>query len=245
MYPPVFSLIHPTARLKNGGLTWMRACSRWRSTCGSWSNCEYVLSIHRRQAELPNSGPEFDFGVAYRAALASLNFIWERYILAVNVLAPTMVNNGNCAALASTVKVLVDVNDDLEPCTQWDLLLLEAIAKAGKTLNDEFVIKVSHGTYQPDLITHPIVSRAYFERIGPTDPRYIGYGCDDELTEMAYRDGVVIDATHIVFEHRHPSMGTRVGDALDAHNGRPEVWANKEEIRAARRAAGFPKVELR
>jgi len=237
---PVFSLLHPTAR-PNG---WQTAAEAWVSSAKEWNSFEYVLSIHRRQAELPNS-----VGIDWYEYYDSTRCWFEDnigpyVILGINILAPTMVNNGNCAALCSSGLVLVDVNDDLFPCQDWDEKLLNAIARAGKKLTDEFVIKVNHGSYQPKLITHPVISRAYFERIGPVDPRYLGYGCDDELTEHAYRDGVVIEAPEILWEHRHHSNGLRAADALDAHNARPEVWEAKEKIRAARRAEGFPKVQL-
>ena len=76
------------------------------------------------------------------------------------------------------------------------------------------------------------------------DPRYLGYGCDDEFTEHAYRDGVVIEAPQIVFEHQHWTNGGRPKDAIDEHNNRPEVWAAKDLLNRERRTAGFPKVTL-
>ena len=239
---PVFSLCHPTAR----PLMWEKTCHTWLANCVDPSQCEYILGIHKRQAELPELVPPFK--VMYGKILESLYFSgWPFRRAVINEGDPTMVNNANGVALASVGYVLVDVNDDLFPCARWDEALLAAIGDRG--LDSEFVIKVSinapDGTsYHPGIITHPIVSSRYFERVGPTDPRYLGYGCDDDFTAHAYRDGVVIEAPQIVFEHRHWTNGGRPKDAIDEHNGRPEVWERKAELNRERRAAGFPKVTL-
>jgi hypothetical protein len=242
---PVFSLCHPTARVN---LTWEFACTEWFNKCANPAQCEYVLGIHRRQSELPSaeSVPAFDImqgTLERRLALSG----WPKCGVVVNDGAPTMVNNGNNTVRWASAPVIVSVNDDLFPCEHWDERLLEVIGQ--RPLNSEFVVKVSiaspDGTlYHDGLITHAIVSRAYCDRIGPVDPRYLGYGCDDEFTEHAYRDGVVIEAPDIVFEHRHWSNGGRPRDVLDDHNGRPEVWEMKHRLNAERRAAGFPKVVL-
>jgi hypothetical protein len=129
--------------------------------------------------------------------------------------------------------VLVDVNDDLLPCEGWDAKLLAAIERAGG-LNRDFVVKVSHGDYHPELITHPVLSRSYYERLGPSDVGYLGYGADDELTARAYADGVVIEAPEIVWRHLDWRKGQRAKDAIDEWNGRPECWKARAETLARR-----------
>jgi len=229
---PIFSLCHGTARIPGG---WEKACERWRRACDRPERVEYVLSIHRRQQEL-NYPPVTPFFRLYREAFLSLRLWWpDTGVLAVNPGEPTLTLNGNMAAACSSGRVLVDVNDDLFPCDGWDSLLLEAIERAGG-LDREFVVKVSHGEYHPELITHPILSRAYYERVGPVDAGYLGYGSDDELTARAYRDGVVIDAPQIVFDHLDWRKGQRAKDAIDEWNNRPEVWENRAETLAKRLA---------
>lgn len=221
---PIFSLCHGTARVPGG---WEEACERWRRACHRPERVEYVLSIHRRGRELGYS--DLSFPDLYHETLMALRLWWpDSGVLAVNPAEPTMTNNGNMAAACSSGRVLVDVNDDLFPCDGWDTALLEAIERAGG-LGRDFVLKVSHGEYHPELITHPILSRSYFERIGPTDAGYLGYGADDELTVRATVDGVVIDAPQIVFEHLDWRKGQRPKDAIDEWNNRPAVWKARGE----------------
>jgi GT2 family glycosyltransferase len=165
----------------------------------------------------------------YMNTLHALQMFWgDSGLVIVNTGDPTMTNNANVGGIASSGRVLVDVNDDLFPCDGWDEKLLEAIEKAGG-LDRDFVVKVSHGEYHPELITHPIVSRSYFEKIGPVDSGYLGYGPDDELTVRAYQAGVVIDAPQIFFDHRDWRKEQRPKDAVDEWNNRPEVWKARGE----------------
>jgi len=227
MGAPIFSLCHATARTPGG---WVEACAAWRKACRVPSRCEYVLSIHRRFAELgyePAKG--MSFPGLYLNTVKALQMCWgEAGMVIVNTGDPTMTNNANVGGLASSGLVLVDVNDDLFPCDGWDEKLLEAIEKAGG-LDRDFVVKVSHGEYHPELITHPIISRSYYAKIGPVDTGYLGYGQDDELTAKAYRAGVVIDAPQIFFEHRDWRKEQRPKDAIDEWNNRPEVWKARAE----------------
>ena len=224
---PIFSLCHPTARAPGG---WVEACAAWRKACAVPSRCEYILSIHRRFEELgyePAKG--ISFPGLYLNTVKALQMFWaDSGMVIVNTGDPTMTNNANVGGIASSGRVLVDVNDDLFPCEGWDEKLLEAIERAGG-LDRDFVVKVSHGDYHPELITHPILSRSYYQKIGPVDSGYLGYGPDDELTVTALRDRVVIDAPQIFFDHRDWRKGQRDKDAIDEWNNRPEVWKARRE----------------
>jgi GT2 family glycosyltransferase len=238
-HSPIFSLCHPTARIPGG---WESACRAWRDKCADPTRVEYVLSIHRRQSELgyePFSAMKpAPFEDLVRSIKLTLERIWPgRWTLAVNESDPTMTNNANVGAAASIGCVLVDMNDDLYPCESWDAQLLSVIDNDGG-LERDFVVKVSHGSYHPELITHPIVSRSYFEKIGPVDPAYLAYGADDDLTVRAARDGVVIDAPNILFPHLDWRAGQRPKDGIDEWNDRPEVWrARKDALKRHGRLA--------
>jgi hypothetical protein len=224
---PIFSLCHATARTPGG---WVEACAAWRKACRVPSRCEYVLSIHRRFAELGyEQAKGMSFPGLYLNTVKALQMFWdEAGMVIVNTGDPTMTNNANAGGIASSGRVLVDVNDDLFPCDGWDEKLLDAIQKAGG-LDRDFVVKVSHGEYHPELITHPIISRSYYAKIGPVDSGYLGYGPDDELTVRAYQAGVVIDAPQIFFDHRDWRKEQRPKDAIDEWNDRPEVWKARRE----------------
>jgi hypothetical protein len=101
-------------------------------------------------------------------------------------------------------------------------------------------------------MTHPILTRAYYEKPGrggcrPGDilyHEYISVGSDDDFTEYATRDGVVIDCRKTIhFEHRHPLNKTGAtyadGDATYQRSNRQEAWAVKGQVIARRRLNGY------
>jgi hypothetical protein len=87
----------------------------------------------------------------------------------------------------------------------------------------------------------PIITRARYARFGYLFyPKYKSMFCDTELTEVAYRDGVVIDAHHLLFEHMHPDCGKRNRDQNDLLHASSERWNVGEMLFNFRKAAGFP-----
>lgn len=145
--------------------------------------------------------------------------------------------------------MLVCVADDFFPCEHWDTLLLKAIPD----VKGEFVVHVNAQDPWPWLITHPILTRAYYERPGrggcPNGelfyPEYISVGSDDDFTEYANKDGVVIDARGVLrFEHRHPvkEAGAALpidADAVYRQSNRRDAWEIKERVLSKRRRNGF------
>ena len=152
----------------------------------------------------------------------------------------------NAAAKASTGQVLVMVADDFFPPEHWDTLLLEAIPD----LSGEYAVHVDAQDPWCWIMTHPILTRAYYERPGrggckPGDlfyPEYLSVGCDDDFTECAKRDGVVINAKHLKFEHRHPALKLvelKDRDAVYQHEDSAEAYAVKERVLGKRRRNGY------
>lgn len=54
------------------------------------------------------------------------------------------------------------------------------------------------------LLTIQILNRKRYERFGYLfHPGYVSMRADDEFSEVAERDGVIVDATHLMFPHCH------------------------------------------
>src|SRR5262245_39092092 len=62
---------------------------------------------------------------------------------------------------------------------------------------------------------------------------------DDDLTEVARRDGVLIDARHIVFPHRHHSIGLSAHHATYAVQGSTSSWRHGWRVFQKRRLDNF------
>ena len=184
-----FSLLHATARLPEG---WRAAHDAWMARAKHPENVEYLLCV--------------DSGVT---ATREVQAGGHRLVFNTDPASP--VSAWNTAAKHSTGDVLIVLADDLFPCEGWD----EKIEQALKHLvmrSSGAVLEVSYGGTSADqrrLIIHPILTRAYYERYGYVFfPEYFSMYCDDDFTAQARQDQVVLDARHIVFEHRHPTNGS-------------------------------------
>jgi hypothetical protein len=63
---------------------------------------------------------------------------------------------------------------------------------------------------------------------------------DTEFGEVAVRDGVVINANHLLFEHMHPDCGKRARDKHDILHASQQRWKASEMLYKFRRAHNFP-----
>lgn len=213
MSQPIFSLVHTTARTPRG---WRDAAKAWMQSADSTSKIEYVLSA--------------DFGETLDGIFCPVQTVWNRG-------PKTAVAGWNVAAEHATGRVLITVADDWFPCLHWDTELLKVIPD----LDSECVVDVNTGG-NPNLLTFCILTRPYFERIGSRlfHPEYIGMYADNEFTDVAKRDGVVVNARHLFFQHFHPCHGTAKPDGIYARQNRPEAYQVGQAVYERRKAEGFP-----
>ena len=69
---------------------------------------------------------------------------------------------------------------------------------------------------------------------------YLSHNSDTEFTTVAYRDGVVIQAKQLLFEHMHCDCGKRAKDEHDVVHGSKERWNRGEMLFNYRKQTGFP-----
>ena len=231
------------------------AITAWYRTFSSvadvGSELQYVVCYHTEQAaEFAGSAPLEPLRARYEGLIFLVNSGPNHPTLNGR---SSFVDNANCAARASVGDVLVLAADDLEPPEGWDRLILQAIeSRAGaplRALSDgrvqpEAVLKCSNGDPRSDardLILHPIMTRARYERQGWIfHPGYSGMYSDNEMTIRARIDGVVIDAPQIVFRHSHPDYGTAPMDQVYAWQNSRDEFARGIETIKERAALGFP-----
>jgi hypothetical protein len=152
------------------------------------------------------------------------------------------------AAGSASGDVMVCVADDFFPCPHWDTLLLDAIGDVRR----EAVVWVDAQDNNPEIMTHPILTKAYYDKPGRGGmphgelfyPEYLHFGCDDDFTEYSSKElgptGGVIDCRKTIhFEHRHPDSGTAPNDAMYRWHQRQETWDRKHEVLPRRQACGF------
>ncbi len=227
-----FSLCHSTARLPNG---WRKAYECWRDNADDWSQCEYVLGIDAADIARDDMWP----GNEHKESMGPVGK--EGIMVAINHGRQCAVDGWNATGKLATGRFLITAADDMFPPPHWDTELLKVIP----SLDGEYMIEVSSGTSPADdewmrVQLHSFITRPYYDRIGNFFyPEYAGFYGDCDATEMARHHGVMIDARHLTFQHRH-WIGTNVEH--DEVYQRQDSDANRTlgmSILGSRRASGF------
>lgn len=213
----VFSLCHTTARLPDG---WREAIQMWKDRADHPELVEHVLVM--------------DEPILYQK-------IFENTVYGVNDKRMCCVDGWNLAAKLSTGRFLINVADDLFPPEHWDTLLLQTLDSLSSHgqhwTNKEIALDVETGAPTwtaagSGLITFCFITRKYYERYGYLlYPEYISVYSDNDFTDQARRDDVVVDAKHIKFEHRHPIYNKNVKtDAVYEGQSSEEAWKVGREV---------------
>ena len=127
----------------------------------------------------------------------------------------------NLAAERSHGEVLIQLSDDWEPPMHWDKLILERMGDTSKPA----VLQISDGHRTDDLMCMAILTRArYLDQRYLFHPDFFSMYSDNWFSECAHRDGVVIDARDLVFEHLHPVFGKAEMDAVYARSNSTENY---------------------
>jgi len=151
-----------------------------------------------------------------------------------------LVDAFNQAAALSTGKVLVVIADDFFPFPNWDTALLDVLGY--KSDQPAVVWASTQGSNDAHFIVHPILTRAYYERYGYIFwHEYEAWYADNEFSDVAHRDGVVIDARQrLRFDHRHPSRGLVASDEINLRQDKRGATIFKA-IYYRRKREGFPR----
>jgi glycosyltransferase involved in cell wall biosynthesis len=106
----------------------------------------------------------------------------------------------NAAAERSSGQILVQLSDDWIPPIHWD----EEIRSRLNTEQPQ-VLAVHDGHRTDALMCMAILTRKRWQDQGFLfHPDFTGVFSDNYFSDMAYRDGVVVHAVGLTFEHQHP-----------------------------------------
>lgn len=218
---PTFSLVYTSAR----AATIPKVVEFWHSRAASQSGIEWCIAVDDGSHEC-------------RMAAETVAARYTNVKVVINTGPKNCVAGWNAGAAVATGKVLIAVADDFRPPVGWDALLLSLQPKGWE--DGEHVVKVEDG-YVHDIFVLPILTRKRYARFGYIFyPKYESMFCDTEFGAVAQRDGVVIDANHLLFEHMHPDCGKRQRDTVDICHASDARWSRGEMIYNFRKARNFP-----
>lgn len=148
------------------------------------------------------------------------------------------VRGWNAAAVHAKGKVLIAISDDFDCPNQWDYKLMTLPQKGW--MEREAVIRINDG-FVRTICTMPILTKKRYNRLGYLFyPRYESLFCDTDLTEHAIKDGVLIDAPHLIFQHLHCDNQKRARDSTDLEHASSARWNRGEMLFNFRKSVGFP-----
>jgi Glycosyl transferase family 2 len=242
---PLFSILHTSARPNK----WKAVYDDWLSKAAHPEDVEYVLCVDERWGFPRGWGQDRDEVAGLSHPSAGFRIVW-------NEGRRCYVDGVNTAAAASTGRILIVNADDQFACEAWDQRVIATLFEHDFRLliepskdDDRFVIEISTGTPQEHeraIMVMPILSRARYEDLGYVFfPQYESMFADNDFCEHARQDGIVIDARHLVFPHRHPLFipGTQSDAAYEAQNSK-QAFCDGQALLMRRRASKFGKEPL-
>ena len=141
-----------------------------------------------------------------------------------------IVNAWNAGAKLAKGDIIIQMSDDWTPPRHWDTLISNAI---GDT-KAEKVLAVSDGLRTDKLLCMAILTKDRLKKQGhmfhPDYQESDGIYGDNEHTDRAYQDQVIIEARHIQFKHENPMFaGGNPDEQLKNHN-KPEFYEKGKAI---------------
>ena len=227
---PLFSILHTSARP-----------DKWREVYDAWINAavhpetvEYILCVDER------------WGFPARSSLNVLKAgmreqqvgMREQDRIVWNDSRRCYVDGVNTAAAASSGLILIVNADDQYPCANWDEELTRVLPPS-----PDFVVRISTGTpteVERHLMVMPVMSRPRYDRQGYVFyPAYESMYADQDFCEAAEADGVVVEAQHLHFPHKHWLNEQREMDDVDQAQNRAEAYRLGENVLTERRLNRF------
>ena len=263
---PRFSILHPTKRFPDG---WKASMEAWRDRAAHPETVEYILAVdeadwekvdwqsyygydrqkHVRLASLGNAvntGEQCStqaYNAAAKHAIGDLLVCgaddvfppqdWDRLILGSPLPRATDLPYGYW-----TPPIL----DWLPQPPAYMAALCPCHTVAHLSPNRDFLLHPGTGQPARDrrIVFQPIMSRGRYERLGYFFyPEYRAMFADNDLTEAARQDGVVIPLSGVQLEHRHPIYGTAPMDEVYAHENKPENYDLGYNVFLRRNHEGF------
>jgi len=236
MKAPLFSILHTSARPDK----WRAVYDDWMQKCVSPEDIEYVLCV--------------DLRWGFPSDPAAYEDLPQNIHVVLNNRRRCYVDGVNIAAEASTGQILIVNADDQFACERWDEHLLAVqqpgvgSIKSSLTFLKSFAIEVDCGgrEHERGIMPMPILSRARYEQQGCVVfyPEYESMWADNDFCLAARHDGVVIEALHLLFPHRHPLYDDSIPvDAAYRAQNRQQASELGERILRRRRASGFQPME--
>ncbi len=209
------SLVHPSrSRLKRAE----EAIAEWRGNASGAHQLEHIFSVDTDDPDLEG----------YRQLAARCG---SRLEVHPNGRMVAAMNRG---AEAASGDVIVAMSDDFGCPPAWDTAIVDAIG------GRERAAVLVHDGVNARILTIPIMTAAFYRHLGYVyHPDYVSMWADDDLTEVAKREGALVDARHLLFPHRHMFVSLAPADATYARQNSNQSWWHGWRVYEKRKLQDF------
>lgn len=249
---PLFSICHPTARVGAAAKaqafsqSWQSAYLTAMQNADHPETVEYILCV-----DSPNAENDAEDVRRELAAIPPEKCPRPGKLAVIaNPLPPNhgCVGPNNIAAAGATGAIYINGQDDVFFPEHWDtqLLAVAAFHKKNPAVNP-FFIHVSSGSPSDDKLFAPQIYSAarYREQGYAFPPEYESMYADNDLTERAYHDGIVLEARHLLFEQRHPAFKKALWDSTYLiENAQERYTKGREILERRRKELGFSEADI-
>jgi glycosyltransferase involved in cell wall biosynthesis len=148
-----------------------------------------------------------------------------------------IINAWNHGAKLAKSDIIVQMSDDWSPPRHWDASICSLIGSK----NEDKVLAVSDGYRTDKLLCMAILNKKRLETQGgwlfhPDYQESDGLYSDNEFTERAYADGVVVEARDLKFVHENPIYTQKEADKQLVNHNKPEFYEKGKAIYEKRKA---------
>jgi hypothetical protein len=140
--------------------------------------------------------------------------------------------------ISPSSNLFVGMADDMAPIKNWDIELYNVIPDMSKPA----FVWVNDGQFPSDWpwSNYLIINRAFYEKVGyMLCPEYDGLSADVDIAEVAKGLNAVIDAKHLLFQHRHFCLGLSPMDSTYARHNNDAQMLRGKAIFESRKARNF------
>lgn len=204
----------------------------WMGNCANPKEIEYILGVDDDDPTLKQ----------YESLFANIDRITcDSFIFNVtDSRNGVQALNNTAKVISSTTEVLMSVSDDQGCFKNWDLEIFKVLEGIDNFKDPKF-IGVSDGLnpYGGTFVYY-ISNRAYYNKFEwILYPEYDGMWADNDMTKLAQKTGALIDASHLLFQHKHYSLGLNKYDAIYEKTNNPVEFKKNEKIFLARQQRNF------
>ncbi len=239
MSNPIISILHPTARVKPSASFprgWKAACEQFAFAAARPEQIEYILIVH--ESRWPDFWAEYGGPPPHSDKMHAITHVpgsdrYGAFYVVQNHGRDCVVDQINAGAAVASGELLIGIMDDLEAPEGWDEKLLDLLRSEGRSGRDqrlgeglgEWIIDLTGES--SEWIVYSAMTRKRYERYGYVlHPDFESMYADNYYSEIAHRDGVVINGRHLGFKHNHPVHDPSVQlDEVYRQQNRPQAYA--------------------